>query len=212
MPFLTPGSKPSVTPSGNCGRYSQSMTEHGRPSLDDDTDAEVALDTGIRGQRLLIQGWFASHADSGTAGPHVRLGATGEMDPVLRTDQIPAVIDGLNTVAERIDRQWARDGEAFLQDTNFAEAPDPNDPAVQRERRVEDLELHSLIADHWNEVAPILLDAENTDDAVSRIASLLDVDEVRVLVRLSRFSLFSLTRGGRERRAETLEALRRESS
>lgn len=189
------------------------MTEHGGPSLDDDdTDAQVALDTGIRGQRLLIQGWFASHADSGTAGPHVRLGATGEMDPVLRTDQIPAVIDGLNTVAERIDRQWARDGEAFLQDTNFAEAPDPNDPAVQRERRVADLELHSLIADHWNEVAPILLDAENTDDAVSRIASLLDVDEVRVLVRLSRFSLFSLTRGGRERRAETLEALRRESS
>ena len=142
----------------------------------------------------------------------MRLGATGEMDPVLRTDQIPAVIDGLTTVAERIDRQWERDGQGLLQDTNFAKAPDPNDPAVQLQRRVEDLELHNLIADQWNELAPILLDAENTDDAVSRIASLLDVDEVRVLVRLSRFSLFSLTRGGRERRAETLAALRREQS
>lgn len=190
------------------------MTEDATPvpDDDDDTDAEVALDTGIRGQRLLIHGWFASHADSGTAGPHVRLGASGEMDPVLRTDQIPALIDGLNAVAERIDRQWARDGQGFLRDTNFAEAPDPNDPAVQQQRRVEDLELHSLIADHWTEIAPILFDAENTDDAIARIAALLDVDEIRVLVRLSRFSLFSLTRGARERRTQTLEALRRESS
>jgi hypothetical protein len=190
------------------------MTQDGTPAPDhdEDTHAEVALDTGIRGQRLLIHGWFASHADSGTAGAHVRLGASGEMDAVLRTDQVPALIDGLNTVAERIDRQWARDGQSFLRDTNFAEAPDPNDPVVQQERRVEDLELHSLIADHWTEIAPILFEAENTDDAVARIASLLDVDEIQVLVRLSRFSLFSLTRGARERRTQTLETLRGQSS
>ncbi|MDQ3900562.1 MAG: hypothetical protein M3319_08985 [Actinomycetota bacterium] len=189
------------------------MTEDGEPARDDaeDTHAEVVLDTGIRGQRLLIHGWFASHADGGTPGPHVRLGASGEMDPVLRTNQIPALIDGLNTVAERIDRQWARDGESFLRDTNFADAPDPNDPAVQRQRRIEDLELHSLVADHWTEIAPILFDAENTDDAIERIASLLNVDAVRVLVGLSRFSLFSLTRGARERREQTLAELHRES-
>lgn len=159
----------------------------------------------------MVHGWFASHADSGTPGPHVRLRATGEMDAVLKTSQVPELVKGLTTVAERIDRQWEVDGENYLRTTNFAEAPDPNDPAVQRQRRIEDLELHSLIAEHWTEIATLIADAENTDAAIERIAALLGVDEIRVLVRLSRFSLFTLTRGACEARADTLEKLREPS-
>lgn len=170
-------------------------------------DAEVAMDTGIRGQRLLIHGWFASHADSGTPGPHVRLHAGGSMDPVLKTSQIPALIEGLRRVADRIDAQWERDGEDYLR-TGLADAPDPNDPAVARQRKVEDLELHDLIAANWSAIATLVADSENTDDAVGRVAALLDVDEIRVLVRLSQFSLSSLTRDGRASRARTLQELR----
>jgi hypothetical protein len=176
------------------------------PEDSGDLDAQVALHTGIRGQRLLIQGWFASHADSGAPGPHVRLHAGGPMDPVLKTSQIPALIKGLSLVADRIDAQWERDGEDYLQ--TLVDAPDPNDPAVVRQRKIQDLELHDLIATHWSEVATLVADSENTDGAVERVAALLGVDEVRVLIRLSQFSLFSLTRGARAARARTLEELR----
>lgn len=156
----------------------------------------------------MINGWFASHADSGAPGPHVHLHVSGDMDAVLRTNQIPALVEGLNTVADRIERQWESEGEDFLEATDFARAPDPNDPAFQRQRQIEDLELHSLIADHWAEIATVLLDAEDTTDAIERIGSLLGVDPVRVLVRLDRFSLFTLTRGARQARASTLGTLR----
>ena len=68
-----------------------------------------------------------------------------------------------------------------------------------------------LDVDQNREVAPLLADADGTDDAIQRIAPLPGVGEIRVLVRLSRFSLFSLTRGAREARARTLDELRRES-
>lgn len=171
-------------------------------------EAEAVLDTGIRGQRLVINGWFASHADCGSPGPHVRLHASGDLDAVLTTTQIPALVEGLTTVAERIDRLWETEGEEFLEATGLAQAPDPNDPAVQRQRHVEDLELHSLIADHWTEVAALLLDADDTTDAIEQIGAALGVDPVRVLARLSRFSLFTVTRGARAARAGTLEELR----
>lgn len=127
------------------------------------------------------------------------------MDAVLKTSQIPALIAALNAVAERIDRQWEHDGEEYLRATDFAQAPDPNDPAVHHERRIQDLELHSVIADQWSNIATLVADAENTDDAIERIAAHLGVDEIQVLVRLSRFSLFTLTRGAREARARTLK-------
>ena len=189
--------------------YSQVVTDSPpMASEDPEDDAEAVLDNGIRGQRLLINGWFASHADSGAPGSHVRLHASGDMDAVLKTSQIPALVEGLNAVAERIERKWKREGEDFLEATNFAKAPDPNDPAIQRQRRIEDLELHSLIADHWAEIATVMVDAHNTTEAIERIGSILGVDPVQVLVRLSRFSLFTLTRGAREARAGTLEELR----
>jgi hypothetical protein len=98
-------------------------------------DAQVAMDTGIRDQRLIVSGWFASHADSGTRGPHVHLGTGDGRDPVLRTSQIPELVDALNLVGGRIDRMWETDGAEYP----FPDAPDDNDPAVIRRRRIDHL-------------------------------------------------------------------------
>jgi hypothetical protein len=78
-----------------------------------DEDAQVAMDTGIRDQRLVVSGWFASHADTGTRGPHVHLGTGDGGDPVLRTSQIPELVDALNLVGGRIDRMWETDGAEY---------------------------------------------------------------------------------------------------
>ncbi len=104
----------------------------------------------------------------------------------------------------RIDRMWEEDGESWF----TGDEPDDNDPAVQRQRRIEDLELHSLIADHWTEVATILGEAADTNEAIERIAHLLGVEQPQVLARLNRFSLFTLTRASRAARNDTLRELR----
>ncbi len=170
----------------------------------DEGDAEVGLRTGIRGQWLVVSGWMASHADTGTPGPHVHLSTNDGSNPVLETSQIRDLVNALHTVGGRIDRMWERDGANWF----TGDEPDDNDPAVQRQRRIEDLELHSLVADHWAEIASLLVDAEDTSEAIERIGSLLGVDELRVLARLSEFSLFTLTRGARAARAGTLAQLR----
>lgn len=115
---------------GRRRHYCQHMSDS-PPTVPADSheEAEAFLDTGIRGQRLVINGWFASHADCGSPGPHVRLNASGDMDAVLTTGQIPALVEGPTTVAERIDRMWERDGEEFLEATDFAQGPDPNGSA-----------------------------------------------------------------------------------
>ena len=61
------------------------------------------MPTAVRDQNLVIDGWMASHADSGTPGPHVRLWAPGANGVVLRTDQIPELIAGLEAVAQGIE-------------------------------------------------------------------------------------------------------------
>jgi len=47
----------------------------GSAQADDDEslDAWAAVPIGVRGQHLILEGWFASHADSGRPGPHVAL-------------------------------------------------------------------------------------------------------------------------------------------
>lgn len=87
------------------------METYGVEEAHEHEDATARMETGIHGQVLNINGWFASHADTGGPGPHVRLGAWGDMDPVLKTSQIPELIDCLNLVAERIDQQWERQGD-----------------------------------------------------------------------------------------------------
>jgi len=67
-------------------------------------DPTASMTTGVHGQVLAIDGWSASHADTGTPGPHVRLLANGINGAVLKTSQVPELIECLNLVAGRIDR------------------------------------------------------------------------------------------------------------
>lgn len=71
--------------------------------------------TARREQRLNVDGWFASHADSGTPGRHVRLCFSDGQDPVIRADQVPDLVEALGTVAERIDRLWAVEGDEYAE-------------------------------------------------------------------------------------------------
>ncbi len=172
----------------------------------DDGDAEASLETGIRDQRLNIAGWFASHADTGTRGPHVHLGTNDGRNPVLSTRQIPELIAALTLVAERIDRLWEKDSAEYP----FGDEPDDNDPAVIRQRRIADLELHDRVAANLPEVLALITQAESSADAMGPVGALLGVDDVEALARLSRFSLWSLTRGGQAARTRKLAELRQQ--
>src|SRR3954451_4643505 len=133
-------------------------------------DAQAAIDTGIRGQRMAVSGWFASHADSGTQGPHVHLSTNDRRDAVLKTSQIPELVDALNAVGGRIDRLWETDGA----DYPFSDVDD-NDPAVIRQRRIEQLVLLDNLRDHFTEIAEILLRSDDLHDASTAIAPLLGI-------------------------------------
>lgn len=174
-------------------------------------DATATMKTGIHGQNLVINGWFASHADTGRPGPHVHLGAHGStmQGAVLQTSQVPELVACLNLVAERIDRQWEREADEFL--TTFGDAPDDNDPAVIRQRRIDQLVLDEKIAEHSSEIVDLILRTEDIHEATTAVATLLDVQEEAIQVRLLNFSLFGLTRGSRVGRADQLRRLRDEA-
>jgi len=163
----------------------------------------AAVGTGRRGQQLVCEGWFASHADSGTPGPHVHLRTSDGQDPVLRTDQVPAFVDALTRVAERIDRLWATDGEDYARDV-VLRAPDPQDPGVIRGNHLDHLRFVQRVADNLPEVARLLARAESTDEALVDLGALLDVEEAEVMYRLARFDLLALTRAAYDRRARLL--------
>ena len=186
------------------------MGTRGVDEANEHEDATAHMETGIHGQTLHIDGWFASHADAGKPGPHVRLGASGSTmrDAVLKTSQVPELIDCLHLVAERIDGQWEREGDEFLQ-TGFGDAPDPNDPAVIRQWRIDELLLHENFAAHITEIVDLLVQAEDIHEATSSIAALLGVeDSVALQARLLAFSLFGLTRDARAARTRKLQELR----
>ena len=169
------------------------------------------METGIHGQVLKIDGWFASHADSGRPGPHVHLSDEGSSmrGAVLKTSQIPELIDCLNLVTERIDRQWEREGDDYVRETRFLDEPDPNDPAVIRRRRLDDLVLNEKLAHHFIEVVDLLTQAEDIHEATDSIAALLGVDDdLAVQVHLLNFPLLGLTRGGRAGWARKMQELR----
>jgi hypothetical protein len=169
----------------------------------DDGDAVVAVETGRRGQRLICEGWFASHADSGTPGPHLHLRTSDAEPPVLRTDQLPTLISALTTVAERIDRLWATDGDQYAAEV-VLRSPDPQDPGVIMQHRRSRLRFTQAVFDHLPEVMRLLTDASSTDETLVNIAALLGVDEVDVMVGLARFDLLTLTRPATERRLQVL--------
>lgn len=166
--------------------------------------AAASMETGVYGKYLNIDGWFASHADSGTRGPHVRLLGDGINGAVLKTSQIPELIECLNLVAERIDRLWDREGDEYP----FRDAPDDNDPAVIRERRIDHLVLLQNLRMHFSEIAEILLRSESMHDASTAIAPLLGIDEFEVTYRLDNINLFAMTHIPSEAIARELAALR----
>lgn len=179
--------------------------------MDEHDDAAATMLTGIHQQRLILRGWFASHADTGRPGPHVHLVAGGStmQGAVLRTDQVPDLVEALAMVAERIDRQWERDGEKFLR-TFPTDEPDPNDPAVITRRRIERLELDLLVAEHITEVVGLVLGAADIHEATDSVAALLGVDPIAVEGHLRGFSLLGLSRDSRAAKAEALRGLRGE--
>lgn len=166
---------------------------------DDEDDASKDVETGRRGQRLIVEGWFASHADSGTPGPHIHLRTSDRQDPVLRTNQVPSLITALKTVAERIDAMWVTHGDQYAADV-VLRSPDPQDPGVVQQRFLERLAFTQAVHDNLPEVLRLLTEAANTDEALINIAALLNVEETDVMVGLARFDLLTLTRPATERR------------
>lgn len=125
---------------------------------------------------------------------------------VLKTSQVPELVDWLNLVAERIDQQWERQGDEFLR--TFGDAPDDNDPDVMRQRRIDHLVLNEKLAAHITEVVDLAMRAEDIHEATDSIAALLGVDTMTVQVHLLRFSLFGLTRASRAAQTKQLQELR----
>jgi hypothetical protein len=177
----------------------------GQPeSEDEDEDAQAVVDTGIRDQQLVISGWGASHADSGTPGPHVHLSTNDRQNAVLKTSQIPQLVDALQTVGERIDRMWEQDGATWF----TGDEPDDNDPTVIQQRHIHHLVLLDNLRTHFAEVAEILLRSNDLHDASAAIAPLLGIDETEVSYQLNSINLFAMTRTPSEARTEKLAGLR----
>jgi hypothetical protein len=182
-------------------------SEAQRAKEPDDADAQVAVATGRHGQRLVVSGWISSHADTGSPGPHVHLGTNDGDDAVLKTTQIPQLIDGLELVSERIDAIWEVDGEELLR-TQFADAPNDNDPAVIRQKRIDALEFADRVAANLNDLITIITAAEGLHEAMDQVGELLGSSPEQAHARLSRFSLFQLTRAAQSHRTEKLRQLR----
>lgn len=173
-------------------------------AANDDADARAEIETGRRGQRLICEGWFASHADSGTPGPHIHLRTSDRQALVLRTDQVSNLVEALGVVAERIDRAWAEEGEEYAENV-VLRAPDPQDPDVIRRAHVGHMRFMQSVADNLPEVARLLPTAETTDEALASIGALLGVEEGEVMYRLARFDMLGLTRAAYERRIQLLD-------
>jgi PAS domain-containing protein len=176
------------------------------PSDDDDQDgrdAVVTVETGRAGQRLVCEGWLASHADSGTPGPHVHLRTSDGEPPVLRTDQLPVFVAALTTVAERVDHLWETEGDGYAAEV-VLRSPDPQDPRVAHERARNRLRFTQAVLDNLSDVMRLLTEATSTDEALVAAATLLGVDEAEVMVGLARFDLLTLTRPATERRLREL--------
>ena len=101
------------------------------------------------------------------AGSYVHLSTNDRRNPVLKTSQIPHLVDALHLVGGRIDRMWEKDGETFTGGLNL------NDPAVIREGRIDQLTLLDNLRAHFSEVAGILMRSEDMHDASRAIAPLL---------------------------------------
>jgi hypothetical protein len=167
-------------------------------------DLDAAMPSARRNQSVVVSGWFATHADAGTPGPHLRLSASDLEDLVVRTDQVPQLCALLQAMAQRVDERWAVDGERYA-DEVVRRAPDPQDPEVQRAAALDRLRFTAAVGDRLDEVVALIRAAESTDEAIEAVAALLDADPVHVLGRLTRFNLLGLTRPATERRWQLID-------
>ena len=123
---------------------------------------------------------------------------------VIRTDQVPQLVDALTRVAQHVDEQWDTHGDAYAADV-VLRSPDPQDPAVAEQQRQKRLTFTQAVLDNHPEVMRRLTEASSTDEALSSIAALLKVDEVEVMVGLARFDLLALTQPATQRRLGMIE-------
>lgn len=172
--------------------------------LSDDA-AQGSMPSARRGRSVVVEGWFASHADAGTPGPHLRLRASDLEELVVRTDQVPLLCALLQSVAERTEARWAADGERYA-DEVVRRAPDPQDPEVERAAALDRLRFAAAVDERAEEVLALVRAAGSTDEAVEAVAALLGTDPAQALVRLARFNLLGLTRPAVRRRTELLAA------
>ena len=179
---------------------------------EDEKDAYAAPPTGVRNQKLVMEGWMASHADQGAWGPHVALRASDRERVVIRSSEIPAIVRDLTTVGERIDALWARDGDRYVDDV-LRHSPDPDHPDVIRRREIERLEMLHRLGTHLPEVIAAVLAAVDTEAAFSAVAAIIgEPDETEVLVALANVDLFAFTQGAMANGSARLATLRAESS
>jgi hypothetical protein len=123
---------------------------------------------------------------------------------VLRTDQVPGLVQALSRVSATIEGMWAHEGDRYAED-HVLRSPDPQDPEVIKQRHVEHLKFMQLIADNLTEVIPMLTQAASTDEALLNLAAFLGVDEAEVMIRLARFDMLALTRAAYDRRLQMLD-------
>ncbi|TQK71521.1 hypothetical protein [Nocardioides sp. SLBN-35] len=164
----------------------------------------AAMPSARRNQSVVVSGWFATHADAGTPGPHLRVSASDLEDLVVRTDQVPQLCALLQLMARRVEESWAVDGEQYA-DEVVRRAPDPQDPAVERAAALDRLRFAAAVGDRLEEVVAVIRAAESTDEAIDEVAALLDLDPGPVLGRLTRFNLLGLTRPATARRWQLID-------
>jgi len=87
---------------------------------------------------------------------------------------------------------------------------DDNDPAVIRQKRIDDLEFADRVAANVDEIIAIIVAAEGREEAMDHVGELLGASPEQAHARLSRFSLFRLTRAAQTQRTEKLRQLRGE--
>jgi hypothetical protein len=129
----------------------------------------------------------------------VHLRTSGRETVVVRTDQVPQLIEALTRVAQHIEKQWATDGDTYAADV-VLRSPDPQDPIVAEEQRQKRLRFTQAVLDNYPEVMQLLTNASSTDEALTNIAALLHTDEVDVMVGLARFDLLTFTQPATQRR------------
>ncbi len=119
------------------------------PDVFEGGDNGTAVPTGVGTQQLVIDGWSASRADTGVAGPHLALGITNGKRAVVHVRQVPALVAALSEIAIRMTQEWEWHGRSWLEEVgaSAARVPEP-EPAEERlRRRLAKAELMDVIVD-----------------------------------------------------------------